>query len=110
MLSRVVISAVLLAALTLVLVSCDSEQPAPVGTEVPASIATPTSVSELTPTSIPIFVPTPTPMPTSGPSYLTEEIPPCTPVLGSSLDPCDPDAPPMEMGIAESLPELGDRT
>ena len=28
----------------------------------------------------------------SGPTYLTEEIPPCTPVDGLAVDPCDPDA------------------
>ena len=32
--------------------------------------------------------PTPTPSPYTG--YLTEEIPPCTPVAGSSVDPCEP--------------------
>ena len=34
--------------------------------------------------------PTPTPSPYTG--YLTEEIPPCTPIAGSSVDPCKPDA------------------
>ena len=42
-------------------------------------------------------VPTPTVAqePPSAPytGYLEEEIPPCTPVEGSSIDPCDPDAP-----------------
>ena len=32
------------------------------------------------------------PRPTPGPSYLTEEIPPCTPVAGSAVDPCKLDA------------------
>ena len=31
-------------------------------------------------------------MPTPGPEYLTEEIPPCAPVTGSSVDPCEPRA------------------
>ena len=37
---------------------------------------------------------TQTPAPTTAPvfSYLTEEIPPCTPVAGSSVDPCEPRA------------------
>ena len=30
----------------------------------------------------------PTPSPYTG--YLTEEIPPCTPVTGSTVDPCEP--------------------
>ena len=30
--------------------------------------------------------------PTTAPVYLTEEIPPCTPVPGSSVDPCEPGA------------------
>ena len=36
--------------------------------------------------------PTPTPTPALSPytGYLTEEIPPCTPVHGSSVDPCEP--------------------
>ncbi len=38
--------------------------------------------------------------------YLAEEIPPCTPVPDSSVDPCDPDAPPIEMGIGHR--DLGD--
>ena len=31
-------------------------------------------------------------MPTPTPEYLTEEIPPCAPVPGSSVDPCEPGA------------------
>ncbi len=38
----------------------------------------------------PTIAPTPTISPYTG--YLTEEIPPCTPVAGSSVDPCAPDA------------------
>ena len=49
----------------------------------------------------------PTPSPYEG--YLTEEIPPCTPVTGSSVDPCDPGAERFEGSIAPgSLPDLGD--
>ena len=36
--------------------------------------------------------------PTPTPLYLTEVIPPCTPVLGSSVDPCEPDRGPFVMG------------
>ena len=39
--------------------------------------------------------------------YLTEEIPPCTPVSGSAVDPCDPGAPAVETGAAQYIPELG---
>ena len=37
-------------------------------------------------------------MPTPGPEYLTEEIPPCVPVPGSSVDPCEPGALPLPGG------------
>ena len=40
--------------------------------------------------------------------YLTEEIPPCTPVPGSPVDPCELDGPPLDMGMAQYVPELGD--
>ena len=39
---------------------------------------------------------------------MTEEIPPCAPAPGSSVDPCDPNAPPLEMGAANYVPDLGD--
>ena len=39
---------------------------------------------------------------------LMEEIAPCTPVPGSSVDPCDAHTPPIEIGIAQSVPYLGD--
>ena len=37
------------------------------------------------------FGPTLSSTPTLGPSYSTAEIPPCTPVPGSPIDPCEPD-------------------
>ena len=40
--------------------------------------------------------------------YLTQEIPPCTPLVDSSVDPCDPRAPSPELGISQSVPDLGD--
>ena len=36
--------------------------------------------------------PDPTATPTATPEYLTEEIPPCTPMAGSLVDPCEPGA------------------
>ncbi len=49
----------------------------------------------------------PTPAQTPTPEYLTQEIPPCTPISSSSVDPCDPDAPPFAGGIGQSSPDLG---
>ena len=40
-------------------------------------------------------------------NYLTEDIPPCTPVEGFSVNPCDSDAPQFDMGIAQYVPDLG---
>ncbi len=48
------------------------------------------------------------PTETSALDYLTRETPPCTPVPGSSVDPCEPDAPSVNMGIAQYVPGLGD--
>ena len=70
----------------------------------PSPQATATSVPILTPAPVP--TPTPTPSPYTG--YLEEEIPPCTPVPGATIDPCAVDAPPIEMGIAQGVPYLGD--
>ena len=39
--------------------------------------------------------------------YLTEEIPPCTPVSGSSVDPCDPYARPIWEGAPDPTPTPG---
>lgn len=56
---------------------------------------------------LPTATPTPIPYPYTG--YLTAEIPPCTLAPPAwSVDPCDPDAPPIETGIAQSFSELGD--
>ena len=82
-----------------------SHTPAPTATPTPADTPTPLPTPTLVPmpaptlarvpTSTPISTPIPTPIPTPSPytGYLIEEIPPCTPVEGSSVDPCDPDAP-----------------
>ena len=50
--------------------------------------------------------PDPTPSPYTG--YLTEGIPPCTPVEGISVDPCESDAPTYQMGVYEGFEPLGD--
>ena len=98
---RIVMSAVSLATLMLVFVSCGDAQPAPARTSTPSStptptaasvsvsIATPAPVTEPTPTSISVPTPMPTPAPTPTPDYLADETSPCTPVPGSSVDPCE---------------------
>ena len=70
MLTRIVLLTAAIAGLLLLLAACES-------------------VSQ-TPTPVP-QTPTPTPSPYTG--YLTEEIPPCTPIPGSSVDPCEPRGP-----------------
>ena len=84
-------------AVVLVLAACDgapqTPTPIPVSTQVPTSAPTPTPAP--TPTSVPMLTPTPTPTPSPYTGYLPEEIPPCTPVSGSFVDPCEP-APPIE--------------
>ncbi len=99
MLARIITIAILLTTLAL-LAACappqattgegDTPAPTPTPISVLGLTATPTPVSVLTP----MFTPTSTPMPTHAPtlvsSYLTEEIPPCMPVEGSSMDPCEP--------------------
>ena len=74
----------------------------PPATLSPAPTGTPSLVPTLTSTL------THTPTTPSHTRYLTEEIPPCTPISGSSIDPCDSDAVPFEASIAQYSPELGD--
>ena len=101
MLARV-FQAILLFAVPLLLAACDAPQSsssAGVVPEIaPAEVAAPTTAA------LPSSLPSATP----DLQYLLDEIPPCTPVPGSSVDPCDPDAPPFEMGMAHYAPELGD--
>ncbi len=105
MTKRITSTIALLIAL-LLLAACDS---AP-STSVPASASmdTPTPIPIHTPisTQTPTFAPTPTPSPYTG--YLTEEISACTPVPGSSVDPCEPDVERFEGIIASYSPDLGD--
>ncbi len=67
---------VLLAVTALAIVACNS--------------ATSSSEEDATPT--PTLAPTPSPTPTLSPytGYLIHEVPPCTPVPGSDVDPCEP--------------------
>ena len=82
----------------LLLAACTSPQDAPTEGARPTSFPTSTPVQGVTPTPSPASTlpPAPTPTPTLAPTpefqYLTEEIPPCTPIQGSSVDPCEPDA------------------
>ena len=89
MVTRIITITVLIASLTLMLAACDTP---PASTKPP--IATPASaLSSGTPTPTPAATPTtaptatPTVAPTATPSGMAE-IPPCTPVPGSSVDPC----------------------
>ena len=54
------------------------------------------------PTLVPPFIPV------STPDLLADEILPCAPLPGIAVDPCDPDAPPTEVGGANYALELGD--
>ncbi len=132
---RIAIPAALLAALALV--SCDGQSTTTAGltyTPTPAPMAASTVVSapNVTPASTPTPVPTPIPVlaltvtatssvvptPTSAPALPPlqqldaalsgQEIPPCTPVPGTSVDPCELDAPRSDMTSASYIPDLGD--
>ena len=69
---------------------------APVPTPAPTTTCRPRCISSPTATLPAVDYPTPTPVSTQtstpgpGASYLTAEIPPCTPVVGSSVAPCEP--------------------
>ena len=107
MVPRAIVPAVFLAAFTLAFVSCGDDQPAPVRT-VAIPSASPTPIAASVPASIVTPTPTSASTPTSAPENLTQEIPPCTPAPGSAMNPCDPDAPPLDTGMAQSVPELGE--
>ena len=107
MVPRAIVSAVFLAAFTLAFVSCGDDQPAPVRT-VAIPSASPTPIAASVPASIVTPTQTSASTPTSAPENLTQEIPPCTPAPGSAMNPCDPDAPPLDTGMAQSVPELGE--
>ena len=112
MLSHIVVLVVSLTVLLVVLVSCDNRQtmpartsaPTPSAAFVPAPITTPSPVTAPTPPATPTFAPAPPPA--SKLSYLTEEIPPCTPAPGSSVDPCEPGWRPL--GEAGAMIDVGE--
>ena len=89
MLPRIAQIALLLAVLPL-LAACESPQATPMEDDARA-----TPVLSLS-------------QPTPSPEYLTEEIPPCAPLLGTTADPCDPEAQPFELAMAQYVPYLGD--
>ena len=76
--------------------------PSPASTRTPTSSAAPTSTPVPTPESTPTHIPSP-PNP-------TQEIPPCIPLEGISVDPCRRDAEPFELGTGGGggKPNLGD--
>ena len=104
----------ILSALLLVAVSCGGEtsgqevagtdafvsSPAPTTEPTPTPLSVPTAISAAvpvptpTPEPLPKLAPVSTPTATPGPAptYLAEEIPPCMPAPGSSVDPCEPGA------------------
>ncbi len=99
MFARITTIALLLTVLSL-LTACEPPQATPEQGNTPAPTPAPVSVLGLTATPTPISVPaltptppsvpTPTHTPAPVPSYLTDEIPPCTPISGSPVDPCEP--------------------
>ena len=98
--SRILISTALLAVFATAFVYCTNEQPPNAG--IPDATPKLTPVPTFTPEPTPVYTPEPTaaiapaPKLTStptippAPQYLTDEIPPCTPVKGASVDPCEP--------------------
>ena len=126
MLFRVGQYAALPAVLVFLLISCSNGQTEPVSTTVPTRTssagpppttthilgATPTLQStpnsKLDPTPSSVSTATPTHSSATVPSYLREEIPPCIPASGTNVGPCEPDAPFFDVGVASSVPYLGD--
>ena len=93
--TRIALLSALLAA-NLILAACVvTSQPTSAPTASSSSVVTPTPVVEPTRTlatdSVPITLPTPVSKPTPEIRYLAEETAPCTPISGSSVDPCEPD-------------------
>ncbi len=88
MIKRIITIAVLLAGLFL-LATCRGAPPTNTSTQLPTSTGA-------------------IPTPSTYAGYLAKDIPPCTPIAGSSVDPCEPGALPVEGGIGQYLPDLGD--
>lgn len=91
MLARALQLAVVAAVLAFASVACSVFQATPMKSVDPAHPGTPA----------------PIPNPTPASSYLTEEIPPCTPAPGSFLDPCEPR--PELLSAIGGMIELGDK-
>ena len=114
MLTRIAMITVSLTVPVLVFVSCDAGEPEPARVDISAASPSPTGVPVVEPINMPTSVPTQTSDPTlslkSVLSNLTEEIPPCSPVTGSAVDPCEPGAEQYAItaGGSGSHPDLGD--
>ena len=67
-------------------ISVPTQNPPPTPVPDAATVSAPTPA----PIPTPVPVPTETAQSASAPTYLAEEIPPCTPVPGPSVDPCEP--------------------
>ena len=96
MLTRIAMVTVSLAAPVLAFVSCTDGQSTPAEVDVPAAspntINAPVVDSIDAPTSVPARTSGTAPVHTSGRANLTEEITPCSPLTGSAVDPCEPNA------------------
>ena len=64
--------------------------PTPASVPTPTPTAAPVTTTTLEPLATPALNSTQTAKTAPAPTYLNEEIPPCTPVTGSSVDPCEP--------------------
>ena len=112
--TRIAMITVSLAVPLLVFVSCSDGQLAPAKVSVPAAVPSPTDApaveSVIVPTLAPMQTSAPAPMLSSVLSNLTEEISPCSPLTGSAVDPCEPNAEQYAItsGGAGSRRDLGD--
>ena len=95
----------------LMFVSCGDGQPLPEEVAEPAVSHSPTAAHVVESNNVPTVVDTRSSSPALAPApqLFKQQIPACTPVPGSSVDPCDPDPPPFAGGVGQSLPYLGDR-
>ena len=96
MLTRIAMITVSLAVPVLAFVSCTDGQSAPAEVDVP--VASPSTIGDPVvdsidvPTSVPAQTSAPAPVRISGRANLTKEIPPCSPLTSSAVDPCEPNA------------------
>ncbi len=111
MLARVIRTTALLAMLAFASVACSVFQATPTESAGPVPAPMPTPDSDyVTPVPADTPAPLPAPVPTPNSVYLTKEIPPCTPLPGSAVDPCDYDEGPLRVdtGLGSVPPPLGD--